>query len=187
MEYSVLYLGRTRSNLAFIDELKADHEYHFNLWISQDHGGARFDLASFLGAEDVNGLRVYCCGPEALLTGVEETLVDAPPGVLRLECFAAHNTGRTKPNTSFDVVLARSNRTLRVPEEKSVLELINEAGAGVLSTCNTGVCGTCEVRVLDGLVGHRDVVLTHSEKAEGNSMMPCVSGCLVKRLALDLW
>ncbi|KAM0562034.1 hypothetical protein ACHAPJ_002476 [Fusarium lateritium] len=69
-EYSVLYLGRTRSNLAFIDELKADHGDHFNLWMTQDHGGARFDLASFLGAEDVEGLRVYCCGPEALLTGV---------------------------------------------------------------------------------------------------------------------
>ncbi|KAF4437137.1 cytochrome P450 [Fusarium acutatum] len=187
VDYSILYLGRSKNNLAFVKELTQEHGDRFKLWVSQDQGGQRFDLESFLQQEDLRDLRVYCCGPEALLTGVEEALEDAPPGILRLERFAAYNTGNMKPNTSFDVVLARSNKVLRVPEDKSVLEVINEAGAGVLSTCSTGVCGTCEVRVLDGLVDHRDVVLTHSEKAEGKSMMPCVSRCLGKKLTLDLW
>ncbi|KAF5701921.1 cytochrome P450 monooxygenase [Fusarium globosum] len=187
VDYSILYLGRSKNSLAFVSELTEEHGDRFTLWVSQDHGGKRFDLKSYLQQEDLLDLRVYCCGPEALLTGVEEALADAPPGVLRLERFAAHNTGNTKPNTSFDVVLARSNKILRVQEDKSVLEVINEAGAGVLSTCSTGVCGTCEVRVLDGLVDHRDVVLAHSEKAEGKSMMPCVSRCLGKKLTLDLW
>ncbi|KLP08724.1 related to cytochrome P450 [Fusarium fujikuroi] len=187
VDYSILYLGRSKNNLAFVSELTEEHGDRFTLWVSQDHGGKRFDLKSYLQQEDLLDLRVYCCGPEALLTGVEEALADAPPGVLRLERFAVHSTGNTKPNTSFDVVLARSNKILRVQEDKSVLEVINEAGAGVLSTCRTGVCGTCEVRVLDGLVDHRDVVLTHSEKAEGKSMMPCVSRCLGKKLTLDLW
>ncbi|EWY97774.1 hypothetical protein FOYG_02539 [Fusarium oxysporum NRRL 32931] len=187
VDYAILYLGRSKNNLAFVNELTEEHGDHFKLWVSQDQGGKRFDLKSFLKQEDVSDLRVYCCGPEGLLTGVEEALADAPTGVLRLERFAAHNNGNTKPNTSFNVVLARSNKVLRVPEDKSVLEVINEAGAGVLSTCSTGVCGTCEVRVLDGLVDHRDVVLTQSEKAEGKSMMPCVSRCLGKKLTLDLW
>ncbi|KAF5534318.1 cytochrome P450 [Fusarium mexicanum] len=187
VDYSILYLGGSKKNLAFVNELTEEHGDRFTLWVSQDQDGKRFDLKSYLQQEDLSYLRVYCCGPEALLTGVEEALADAPPGVLRLERFAAHNTANTKPNTSFDVVLARSNKVLRVPEDKSVLEVINEAGAGVLSTCSTGVCGTCEVRVLDGLVDHRDVVLTHSEKAEGKTMMPCVSRCLGKKLTLDLW
>ncbi|KAF5580890.1 cytochrome P450 monooxygenase [Fusarium pseudocircinatum] len=187
VDYFILYLGRSKNGLAFVNELIEEHGDRFTLWVSQDQGRKRFDLKSFLQQEYLSDLRVYCCGPEALLTGVEEALADAPPGVLRLERFAAHNAGNEKPNTSFDVVLARSNKVLRIPEDKSVLEVINEAGAGVLSTCNTGVCGTCEVRVLDGLVDHRDVVLTHSEKAEGKSMMPCVSRCLGKKLTLDLW
>ncbi|KAF5659115.1 cytochrome P450 monooxygenase [Fusarium circinatum] len=187
VDYSILYLGRSKNNLAFVNEMTEEHGDRFTLWVSQDQGGKRFDLKSYLQQEDLSDLWVYCCGPEALLTGVEEALADAPPGVLRLERFAAHNTGNKMPNTSFDVVLARSNKVLRVPEDKSVLEVINEAGAGVLSTCSTGVCGTCEVRVLDGLVDHRDVVLTHSEKAEGKTMMPCVSRCLGKKLTLDLW
>lgn len=187
VEYSILYLGRSRSNLAFVDELIAEHGDHFKLWVSQEHSGTRFDLDSFLGMEDFKNLRVYCCGPEGLLTGVEKALADAPPGVLRVERFAARRTENTTPNTSFEVILARSNKVVTVPEDKSVLEVINEAGAGVLSTCNTGVCGTCEVKVLNGLVDHRDVVLTHSEKAEGKTMMPCVSRCLGKKLTLDLW
>ncbi|KAF4335584.1 cytochrome P450 monooxygenase [Fusarium beomiforme] len=187
VNYSILYLGRSRGNLAFVNDLREAHQDRFMLWVSQDQGGARFDIKAFLAQENLEDLRVYCCGPEALLTGIEEVLADAPPGVLRLERFAANSTGNTKPNTSFEVILARSNKTLRVPEDKSVLEVINEAGAGVMSTCSTGVCGTCEVRVLDGLVDHRDVVLTHSEKAGGKSMMPCVSRCLGKKLTLDLW
>ncbi|KAF5976552.1 cytochrome P450 monooxygenase [Fusarium coicis] len=187
VDYSILYLGRSKNNLAFVSELTEENGDRFTLWVSQDQGGKRFDLKSLLQQEDLSDLRVYCCGPEALLTGVEEALADAPPGVLRLERFAAHNTENKRPNTSFDVILARSNNILRVPEDKSVLEVINEVGAGVLSTCSTGVCGTCEIRVLDGLVDHRDVVLTHAEKAEGKSMMPCVSRCLGKKLTLDLW
>ncbi|KAF5678032.1 cytochrome P450 monooxygenase [Fusarium denticulatum] len=187
VDYSILYLGRSKNSLAFVNELTEEHGDRFTLWVSQDQGGKRFNLKSYLQQENLGDLRVYCCGPETLLTGVEEALADAPPGVFRLERFAANNTGNTKPNIPFDVVLARSNKILRIPEDKSVLEVINEAGAGVLSTCSTGVCGTCEVRVLDGLVDHRDVVLTHSEKAEGKSMMPCVSRCLGKKLTLDLW
>ncbi|PNP78247.1 hypothetical protein FNYG_08193 [Fusarium nygamai] len=140
VDYSILYLGRSKNSLAFVNELTEEHGDRFTLWVSQDQGGKRFDLKFYLQQEDLSDLRVYCCGPETLLTGVEEALADAPPGVLRLEHFAAHNTGNTKPNTSFDAVLARSNKVLRIPEDKSVLEVINEAGAGVLSTCNTGVC-----------------------------------------------
>ncbi|KAM0346429.1 hypothetical protein ACHAPU_005493 [Fusarium lateritium] len=187
IEYSILYLGRSRSNLAFVDELKTDHGDRFKLWVSQEQSGTRFDLVSFLKTQDFEGLRVYCCGPEGLLTGVEEALADAPPGVLNIERFTARSSLSTIPNTAFEVVLARSKKTLKVPEDKSVLEVINEAGAGVLSTCSTGVCGTCEVKVIRGLVDHRDVVLTHSEKAEGRTMMPCVSRCLGKKLTLDLW
>ena len=90
-------------------------------------------------------------------------------------------------NTAFDVVMAHSGRVLEVPADRSVLDVVNEAGAIVTSTCNKGLCGTCEVVVVQGLVEHCDVVLTASEKAEGKTTMPCVSRCRGKRLVLDLW
>ena len=37
-------------------------------------------------------------------------------------------------------------------------------GANVLSTCREGTCGTCGVRVLDGIPEHRDSVLSLEER-----------------------
>jgi ferredoxin len=58
--------------------------------------------------------------------------------------------------------------------------------AGVLSTCREGTCGTCEVRVLDGIPEHRDSVLDLEERLASETMMTCVSRCRGQRLVLDL-
>ncbi|UZP32318.1 hypothetical protein NXS19_000134 [Fusarium pseudograminearum] len=162
-------------------------------WVGQglawhEHGGARLDLAKLLQVEDHSGLRIYCCGPESLLTAVEESMSHAPLGTVHVERFANPVSPLSSSNTAFDVFMAKSGRVLHVPEDKTVLEVINEAGGNVLSTCNKGLCGTCEVGVLDGTPEHRDVVLTAAERgAENSSMMTCVSRCRGKSLVLDLW
>ena len=43
----------------------------------------------------------------------------------------------------------------------------------VLSTCREGTCGTCEVRVLDGVPEHRDSVLSLEERLTNETMMTC--------------
>ncbi|SPO01417.1 related to cytochrome P450 [Cephalotrichum gorgonifer] len=187
LDYSLVYLGSSRDNLAFANTLSEKHGNKCIIWASDENSGRRFDLADYLQKEDLDGLRVYCCGPEALLVGVEDCLIDAPAGVLRLERFTNPAVAIDSKNTAFNVVLARSGRVLRVPEDRSVLDVINEAGAGVISTCNKGLCGTCEVKVIQGLPEHRDAVLTALERAEGRTMMPCVSRCSGKQLSLDLW
>lgn len=108
-------------------------------------------------------------------------------GVLKTERFSIPLGLDTAKNAAFDVVLGRSGKALRVPEDKSILDVINEAGAGASSTCNKGLCGTCEVRVLSGLPEHRDAVLIAEERAEGSTVMTCVSRCRGKKLVLDLW
>lgn len=73
----------------------------------------------------MNGLRVYCCGPKALLGDVEESLQDAPLGVLRIERFAITTASSTSSeSTAFDVVLGRSAKVLRMPEDKSTLDVL---------------------------------------------------------------
>ena len=84
------------------------------------------------------------------------------------------------------MVLDRSGKTLTVPPDRTVLEVVNEAGAGVVSTCQEGTCGTCEVRVLEGTPEHRDSVLTARERQDNQFMMVCVSRCVGRRLVLDL-
>jgi ferredoxin len=49
-----------------------------------------------------------------------------------------------------------------------------------------GICGTCEIEVLDGEPDHRDSVLSDAEQAEGDAIMICVSRSRSERLVLDL-
>jgi tetrachlorobenzoquinone reductase len=53
-------------------------------------------------------------------------------------------------------------------------------------SCMQGVCGTCEVEVLDGEPDHRDSVLTVSERLAGKSILLCCSGSKSESLVLNL-
>ncbi|MDI9333253.1 MAG: 2Fe-2S iron-sulfur cluster binding domain-containing protein [Cytophagales bacterium] len=89
-------------------------------------------------------------------------------------------------DTSFQVVLERTGQTLDIPADASILEVLELEGIAVASSCQQGVCGTCETRVLAGEIDHRDSVLSNFEKAQGQSMMICCSRAKGASLTLDL-
>ena len=64
--------------------------------------------------------------------------------------------------------------------------MLLEEGVDVLHDCTEGICGSCETKVIEGEVDHRDYVLTEPEKAAGDCMMVCVSRACGKRLVLGL-
>jgi ferredoxin len=68
----------------------------------------------------------------------------------------------------------------------SILDAVRGAGIDPPSSCEMGVCGTCETKVLAGEVDHRDELLTESERASGSTMMICVSRARCARLVLNL-
>jgi vanillate O-demethylase ferredoxin subunit len=86
----------------------------------------------------------------------------------------------------FLVELARSRRTIAVAQGNAILEALANAGVSVPNSCQQGVCGTCETRVLHGTPDHRDSILTSAERAANRTMMICCSGSLTERLVLDL-
>ena len=69
---------------------------------------------------------------------------------------------------------------------ETVLDALLAAGQQPLYSCRSGVCGTCETRVLRGTPDHRDLVLGDAEKAACDRMMICCSGALTPELELDL-
>ena len=111
-----------------------------------------------------------------------------PEGSLHLERFAAPEQPARDPAAehAVEVVLAESGRTLMVGPETSILQAILDAGIDHDHDCTEGICGTCETKVIDGEVDHRDYVLTDREKAAGDCMMVCVSRACGKRLVLGL-
>jgi hypothetical protein len=102
------------------------------------------------------------CGPEALLTAVEQRCAAWLPRSLHVERFSPKPLTDPALSGAFEVVLLRSELTLTVPPDRSILSLVEEAGIGVLSSCNEG---TCETRVLAGQPDHRDSVLTKEERS----------------------
>ncbi|MEU4235126.1 PDR/VanB family oxidoreductase [Nonomuraea sp. NPDC026600] len=181
--WRLLYGGRTRSSMAFLDEL-AGYGAAVAIRPQDQHG--LLDLDGYLGEPDTDTL-VYCCGPEPLLAAVEERCRAWPSGALRVERFQAKEQEETAADAgAFEVVLSRSGRTLHVPPGKSVLEAAREAGVSVLYSCAEGICGTCETEVLKGEPDHRDSVLSTEERESGETMMICVSRSRGPRLVLDL-
>jgi cytochrome P450/ferredoxin-NADP reductase len=181
-DWRLVYGGRTRASMAFLDEL-ADCGDTVEV-CPQDEVGL-LDLGGMLGTPEPD-TRVYCCGPEPLLNAVEAACVGWPAGSLHVERFVAKPLSEPVLKVPFEVHLAKSNRTLTVGPDTSILDAIDAAGVPVLSSCGEGTCGTCETTVLEGEPDHRDSVLNEAERLEGNCMMICVSRSCSPRLVLDL-
>ena len=181
--WSLLYGGRSRPSMAFVEELSA---YGDAATLRPQDEFGLLDLDSLLGTPR-DDTEVYCCGPEPLLAAVEDRCGAWPAGCLHLERFAAAPTEpRTCSDRSIEVELARSGLTIVVEADQSILDACLDAGVDAVSSCEEGLCRTCETGVLEGAPDHRDSVLSEAERAAGDVMMVCVSRAHSDRLVLDL-
>jgi ferredoxin-NADP reductase len=186
-DWQLLYGGRTRASMAFLDEL-ACHAERVTVCVRDEQGdGFRAALKSTLSVAQPDTL-VYCCGPEALLDAVEQGCDHWPDGSLHVERFSAKAIGEPSPDAleSFEVQCQRSGVTLTVGQNQTIYQVAEEAGLDVLGSCMEGVCGTCECDVIAGDIDHRDSVLNDAEKARNETIMICVSRSLSRKLVLDL-
>jgi ferredoxin-NADP reductase len=135
-------------------------------------------------ADIPNDAPLYCCGPTRMIDAFDELTAQRPLDLVHRERFAAAPV-ETGPAGSFSVRLARSGRTLEVGADETVLSACLEAGIDLSYSCEEGVCGACEVRVLSGSVDHRDQVIPPAARATSNVMMACCSRGLTT-LDLDI-
>lgn len=183
IEWTLVYGGRTRSSMGFLDELSS---YGDRVIIAPQDEVGLLDLPTWLGAAAGDDTKVYVCGPEPLLTAVEQCCDDWPIGKLRTERFVPKQQCAPVRTTPFDVELARSGITVSVTPDGNVLDAVQRAGVNVLSSCREGTCGTCETAVLKGTPDHRDSILDDSERDSADCMFICVSRSCSDRLVLDL-
>lgn len=181
-DWRLAYGGRTRAGMAFADELCQRFGDRVSV-VPQDELGL-LELDDLLAGVAPDA-RVYCCGPEPLLTAVEER---CPAGQLHVERFTARAQTSTGTNheSEFEVVLQGSGRRFRVQAGQSILEAMEAEGIAAPNSCREGICGTCETKVLDGIPDHRDSLLSEEERAANQTMMICVGRALSDRIVLDL-
>ncbi|MGW4301045.1 PDR/VanB family oxidoreductase [Streptomyces sp. NPDC004646] len=176
-EWRLLYCGRTRDSMPFLAEVEKLAGDRLTV-VAEDEDG-RPDLTA-LFADTAPGTAVYCCGPEGLMDAVEERLPEG--ATLHLERFAPRTTAGG--DSAFEVELRRSGRTVTVPADSTVLAAVRRELPDTVFSCEQGFCGTCQQRVLEGEVDHRDELLTDAER--GDSMLICVSRSRGERLVLDM-
>jgi ferredoxin-NADP reductase len=167
-DWRLLYAGRDRASMPFLEEVEK---------LGGD-GVTVVEGRPDLDALEVGeGAAVYCCGPEGLMAAVAARF----PNV-RLERFAPRTS--SDGNTEFQVELRRTGRTLTVPADSTVLTAVRGELPDTAYSCEQGFCGTCQQRVLEGEIDHRDELLTDAERAD--SMLICVSRANSDRLVLDM-
>jgi ferredoxin-NADP reductase len=176
--FELHYAVRSRADAAFLAELERRARLH----VDAEAQGV-LDVAAILAAAPKTA-HLYCCGPVPMLQAFEAAAADWPETQRHVEYFSGPPL---KPIAGgFVVALARSGREFVVPPGSTILDTLRAAGLTVPASCEQGVCGTCETRVLEGTPEHRDLLLTPAEKAAGKTMMICCSGSLSERLVLDL-
>lgn len=185
--WRLAYAVRSAQRAAFLETLQAIGGGTVHLH-ADDQASGVFDPAAWLaGAPE--GEHVYCCGPAPMMAAVKEAARHRPPDAVHFEYFAAPSQDSANPpasQKSFMIELRKSGRSLEVPADKTILQILEQHGIPVVSSCREGTCRTCETGVCEGSVDHRDYCLTAQEQATGNTMMVCVSRARSERLVLDL-
>ncbi|MGY4709246.1 PDR/VanB family oxidoreductase [Mycolicibacterium sp. CBM1] len=179
VDWSMIYAGRTLASLPFVDEVR---RFGDRVQIRTDdvHGVPGAD--ELLG-EDITRTGIYACGPAPMLTALGRRVAARRDVELHFERFAAPPV---LDGTAFTVTMASTGTTLSVSAEETLLAALQRSGVSAPYSCQQGFCGTCRVRVLDGVVQHRDTLLTAPERAAG-MMLTCVSRAAEgEHLGLDL-
>lgn len=179
VDWSMLYAGRSRDSLPFLDEVA---QYGDRIEIRTDDVHGLPTAAGLLG-DCPDGTTVYSCGPAAMLTAIRGQLVGRDNVELHFERFAA---APVIDGEEFTVSIASTGATVCVGAEETLLSALKRADAYPPYSCQQGFCGTCRTTVLDGKVDHRDTLLTSPEREDG-IMLVCVSRAQRdERLTLDL-
>lgn len=180
-DWELLYCARSRASMPFIDELTEQNAGRVTTHESAAKG--RIDLSARIKATP-DETQVYCCGPEPMIQEVEE-LTSLLGDRIHVERFAPRDIADDAMPESFEVEFARSGHIVTVEPGQSILEIAEDLGLDIDSSCQEGTCGSCETRVISGTPDHRCSVLTANERAASMTMMVCVSRSCGGRLVLD--
>lgn len=177
-DWRMVYLVRHPEDVAFAEDLDALGD---RITVHVSGADGRLDLARLVSGT-APGTAIYACGPQTFIDALGALDSELPRGgSIHIERFQPVPREH-RPNEEFTVVCSRSDVTVTVPAQRSMLDAMRDSGVGVRGSCLRGVCGSCAVSVLDGKPEHRDS-LTVDE--DSSTMYPCVSRSLSPQLVVD--
>lgn len=174
-QWQAVYAGRSRASMPLLEEVVGTDPERVTVWADDERGAppAAEDLLASAGPRTA----VYVCGPASLLDSVRLARAGVDGAALHYERFGAP---KVVGGVGFDIELARTGTVLRVPADRSALDVMLDHNPRTPSSCRQGFCGTCKVRVLAGDVDRRGTAIERSDE-----MLVCVSRGAGTRVVID--
>lgn len=189
-DFKMYYCTRNEEKTAFREAL-APHVEAGRVEIHHDDGDPANGLDfGTLFETHLPGTHLYFCGPTGFMRAAHAATQHWPNGTVHCEYFKpdeksedssqAIDTGKAE----FQIKLAKSGAVYDVPSGKSIVQVLREQGVDVETSCESGLCGTCRTRYLEGEPVHQDYVLDDDEQDE--FVMICSARCKTPLLVLDI-
>jgi len=190
-DFILHYCTRSPEKTAF-REILAPMVKNGRVVFHHDGGDPRrgLDIAGLL-RERRDGTHLYYCGPSGFMRAVESAVDHWPKETVHFEHFTPPvptvvGSGETAvPGAAeFQIKLAKSGAMFNVPADKSIVQVLREHGVEVETSCESGLCGTCRTRYLEGIPDHRDFLLDDDEHRR--DVLICCARSKTPLLVLDL-
>jgi ferredoxin-NADP reductase len=185
-DYQVHYCARDVAEAAFAEEIASRHGARASFYYDGGDPSRGLDVVQLLKVRPA-AAHVYVCGPASLIRATREAGRDWPMGTVHYELFKGTeiDVATKSLDQPFDIVLRKSGKTLTVPADRSIMDVLKDNGIRIKSLCKEGVCGTCRVALVSGKVDHRDDCLDDGDRDE--ALQVCISRAMPgETLVLDL-
>lgn len=169
-----LYSCRAPADFIFANDISAlqrvNPKLHVVVTMSNPEGtdwkGPRGRLTKDLLTQTVPDLasrRVHLCGPPPMMEATKAILAElgVAPDQVKTELFGATKPTPAAPGTSAApsvpasgplVTFSTNNKSAKIRDGQTVLELSEELAIGIPFSCRVGTCGVCKVKMTSGEV-----------------------------------
>jgi MOSC domain-containing protein YiiM/ferredoxin-NADP reductase len=174
LPYHLHYAVRSLGEAAFLDELPKD-----KTTIYAKSRGERLDIESVIPQKISDGTyhaRIFSCGPARMMQECQRRTAQLgyPEHMVHYEDFGSGAGGDHGDAFEIEVTEPDTDKHLElmVPSNKTLLDVLNEAGFDIPYSCKAGGCGSCKVTVCQGEVDYKSTSLLSNEK--GIALQSCV-------------
>jgi len=185
--FELHYCTQSLERTAFVsklNELASNNVFYYHDGGNPKNG---LDIANKL-LEHKDGTHLYFCGPQGFMKAIKDASTHWPEESIHYEYFGADPELAEKLAASSangaNVRLAKSEKLISVEPGQSILAALRSSGVECSSSCESGLCGSCKVRYIEGSPVHNDFLLSEEERK--SYVLVCCAGVGDQELLLDL-